>query len=360
MRCSLALTFTVLLTLVSGSIDSFGADFCVDNASDLQGALSTAAGNGENDVIMVVQGNYSENFYYYSVQGYGLTLLGGYAAGCTARVVDASNCLLDGSGGERVLSFYDVNGGDCTVDGFTLQNGNGNFDGAGVYAESYSESGTAGDITLRNNIVRTNTSQQGGGGIYARSGTKDGTAGNVVLVNNVISGNSAGVGGGVFASSYTTQGIPGTVTATNNTITGNTASVYGGGAFLYAYSNTVPGGILDCYNNIIWGNTGPRGADMDIRDDINSTLNGYNNVVSDVNGTWTNSGDNRDADPLFVDAAGGDYHILKTSPCRDAGLATAPQVPKKDFEGQLRVKVDIGADEYLQAGLPGIPLLLLD
>ena len=104
--------------------------------------------------------------------------------------------------------------------------------------------------------------------------------------------NSAGVGGGVFASSYTTQGIPGTVTATNNTITGNAASVYGGGAFLYAYSNTIPGGILDCYNNILWGNTGPKGADIDISDAINSTRNGYNNVVSAVSGTWTNSGGN--------------------------------------------------------------------
>ena len=233
MRCLLALIFTVLLTLVSSLTGSFGADFCADNASELQIALSTAAGNGENDVIMVVQGNYGGNFSYSSGQGYGITLLGGYAAGCTARVVDPSNCVLDGSGGERVFSFYDGNGGDCTVDGFTLKNGNsGNFDGAGIYAESYSESGTAGDITLRNNIVRMNASQQGGGGIYARSGTKDGTAGNVILVNNVISGNSAGVGGGVFASSYTTQGIPGTVTATNNTITGNAASVYGGGAFL--------------------------------------------------------------------------------------------------------------------------------
>jgi hypothetical protein len=352
--------FTVLLTLVLGPVCSFGADFCVDNASDLKTALSTAAGNLEDDVIMVVQGKYESLFGYWSSQGYSLTLLGGYTLGCAVRGLDPANTVLDGGGTGQVLRLYDINGGDLTVDGFTLQNGDTNYDGSGVNAESYSESGIAGDITLSNNIVRMNTSQQGGGGIYTRSGTRDGTAGKVVLLNNVITRNSAAVGGGVFASSYTQYGLPGTVNITNNTVTANTASLYGGGAFAYAYSSTTPGGILDCCNNIIWENTGPTGADIDISSAINSTLNGYNNLYSAINGTWTNSGGNIDADPLFVDAAGGDYHILKISPCRDAGLATAPQVPKRDFEGQPRAKVDIGADEYPQAGLPGIPLLLLD
>jgi hypothetical protein len=51
-----------------------------------------------------------------------------------------------------------------------------------------------------------------------------------------------------------------------------------------------------------------------------------------------------DADPLFVDSAAGDYHILFDSPCRDAGDAASS--PGKDFEDDPRTLPDIGADEF--------------
>jgi hypothetical protein len=161
--------FTVFLTLLFNTVYSFGAEFCVDNAPDLKTALSTAQSNGESDVIRVVQGNYNGNFSYNSSQGYSITLLGGYTAGCAGRVVDPANSLLDGGGTGRVLSLSNNGGGDFLVDGFTLQNGQYSGDGGGVYAESSSDSGTAGDVTFTNNIFRMNTSEQGGGGVYARS-----------------------------------------------------------------------------------------------------------------------------------------------------------------------------------------------
>jgi hypothetical protein len=54
---------------------------------------------------------------------------------------------------------------------------------------------------------------------------------------------------------------------------------------------------------------------------------------------------NLDADPLFVDAQRGDYHILWGSPCRNAGLANARH-PQVDYEGDTRSSIDIGADEF--------------
>ena len=43
------------------------------------------------------------------------------------------------------------------------------------------------------------------------------------------------------------------------------------------------------------------------------------------------------SEPLFVDAAGGDYHLSPTSTCIDAGENAAPALPLTDFEHQTRV-----------------------
>jgi parallel beta-helix repeat protein len=61
--------------------------------------------------------------------------------------------------------------------------------------------------------------------------------------------------------------------------------------------------------------------------------------------TWGEG--NIDADPLFVDAAGGDFHVAETSPLVDAG--TAAGAPDHDIDGNARPcgkEVDIGATEY--------------
>ena len=66
--------------------------------------------------------------------------------------------------------------------------------------------------------------------------------------------------------------------------------------------------------------------------------------------TWGSG--NIDADPLFEDAAQGNYHLRKGSPCVDAGTKTV--APEYDYEGSPRLssvggddKPDIGADELI-------------
>ena len=44
----------------------WGAEFCVNNATDLQSALTIAASNSADDTIKVVQGTYTGNFTYTS------------------------------------------------------------------------------------------------------------------------------------------------------------------------------------------------------------------------------------------------------------------------------------------------------
>jgi len=239
--------------------------------------------------------------------------------------------------------------------------GNYAFDyGGGVFIESVCYStGNLRTVKLTSNIIQENSVNESYGGIYVDSYSSSGAAADVRLVNNMIVKNKVSKGGtgGFYVSSGTESGTPGDITLTNNTIAENTAVSGPGGAKFYLKDNT-----LKVYNNIIWGNkASSTPADVSFYSNGNPiTANGYSNLVSAVVETWTNSGDNIDADPLFVNAVGGDYHIHEISPCRNAGLAAAPEAPKKDFEGELRSRVDIGADEYPQASLSGIILLLFD
>ena len=42
-------------------------------------------------------------------------------------------------------------------------------------------------------------------------------------------------------------------------------------------------------------------------------------------------------DPLFVNAAGGDYHLQNTSPAIDAGDNGAPNLSQQDYDGNPRI-----------------------
>lgn len=55
------------------------------------------------------------------------------------------------------------------------------------------------------------------------------------------------------------------------------------------------------------------------------------------------------SDPMFCDKAGGDFHLLSTSPCIDAGDESATTAGCLDIDNEPRAQgaaVDIGADEF--------------
>jgi hypothetical protein len=266
MKRVLFLAIVCLASLVFWAGGAWAAEFCVYpggvDEHDLQTALNTAQFNGEDDVIMVVQRtSYSGHFTYYSDEGHSITLAGGYTAGCAGRVVNPANTVLDGAHTGRVLGIGN-NAGNIQVDGFTIRNGSLTGEsGGGVFASTYSASGTAGTITLLNNTITGNTST-GAGGVDAESSSDSGTAGNVYLGNNIITGNSAtnGYGGGGYIQTYSATGTGGTVTLLNNTITGNTAtgSSGGGGGFYVATHSGVgiaDAGTVSFTDNTIQGNT---------------------------------------------------------------------------------------------------------
>jgi PKD repeat protein len=375
---------------------------CVSTSAELQSALTAAENNDSDDVIKLVQGTYAVTgnnnspFSYSSSESYNLVLQGGYTAGCSSRVQDPANTVTDGEGVSMAMSFYDAFLSESLhkiiIEGITVQNGTGGID---VYT-------VRGSILVRDSIVRGNNNPSSFGGINTTStygnvtiqdtviennvGSSQGgvwlgsSSGDVSLLRNIITGNSAAnEGGGVYISTSF-----GDITAANNVIAGNTATNYSAGMKVSIsdygtarlVNNTIvenkvlnrtgsKGGLnltmgnasssADIYNNIFWDNRAQTSGDMYIENVYGGTVNAFNNSFdpAKVFGSFTSEGDNINADPLFVDAANGDYHLLGGSPCIDEGSGSAPSLPSEDFEGDARTlgtEPDMGADEFHTAG----------
>jgi PKD repeat protein len=160
------------------------------------------------------------------------------------------------------------------------------------------------------------------------------------ISNNAVNAqsNSHARGGGL----YFNFGAPDLV---NNTITGNSVSesysvMYdreGGGIYLY-------GSNLSIVNSILWDNAP---EEVFVSDYATLTVaysdvqGGQAGVVIEGSPTVNDAGGNINADPLFADAANGDYRLQAGSPAIDAGTAF--------FEWEGRVVVDLSPDEYVGA-----------
>lgn len=336
---------------------------CVTNAPELQSALNLAQSNGKDNVIRLVQRTYrvSENnnrmFSYESAGPYRLYLMGGYTTGCSSRELNPANSILDGGNIDQgwndggVLYLVDWHStafsGFMEVNGVSIQNGKADWGGGlNIYTE-------AGSAALINNIIKNNTASRYGGGAYV--GTDTGT---VTLINNVIAHNTALYDyGGMYAEIYY-----GHMYLINNTIYNNTFITSGGiagGMYIGAYYLL---SVVDMHNNIIWNNPGASGSEIYLDNYWSGagTINAYNNDFdpAKVFGTFTNSANNINADPLFVNSAAGDYHLATGSPAINAGNNSAPLLGVADFEGEVRISgatVDIGADEYHPANFSIVP-----
>ncbi len=339
----------------------------------IQAAIDAAA-NG--DTVLVAAGIYYEN----------ITL----KDGVQVRGAGADVTTINGGGVEPVVTAVEVGSG-TVLDGFTITNGNvgngrgirlnggspvitnnvvtqnsgGGFyahfssatiahntisdnsaaNGGGIYVDNWpSNTGPMPNIEY-NNIYGNNTSGAaagGGGGIYLQFSSPTvrgntiaansadaggGIAANhsfSIIANNIIISNSAGKygGGGLWVVNNSSPFI------VNNTVVNNTASGPGTGIGSSG-SQTFPFDITNC---IVWGN-----------DLYNCTA-----TYSDIEGGYPGEG-NINADPRFVDIAGGNLHLLPDSPCINAGNPNyVPGPYETDIDGDPRViglRIDMGADE---------------
>jgi uncharacterized repeat protein (TIGR02543 family) len=244
-----------------------------------------------------------------------------------------------------------------TLNGVTFLNNSTSRSGGGIFARD--------GITLNlNNVVFQGNQAQGqGGGIYSyistlnmknvkflgnSSGSHGGgifnKGGITTIVNALFSGN-ASTGSGTYGGGINVDG--GSVELANATFSANSSGHIGGAVM-------VQSGSLKLTNSILWNNSATPGYQ-----DIYSTSAGTATVTYSTLNTFRSNitaGDGCiEDDPLFVNAAGGDFHLQSGSPCIDAGTnkpyesGGIAEGITTDLGGNMRiinVRVDMGPYEY--------------
>ncbi|MFH1999776.1 MAG: right-handed parallel beta-helix repeat-containing protein [Planctomycetota bacterium] len=215
---------------------------------------------------------------------------------------------------------------------------------------------------LIGNRVMENHGAHTGGGFYLWSSSP-------VVIDNLIEGNGAQFGGGIAC-------IIASPLIANNlfhmNLGGYGGGIYGGFESMAQivnntfYDNTAPYGSALCSwrsslsmdNCVVWSPETRDGPAILIGTTSNPStfhishcnIKGGMAAVEVEPGCAFFWGEGMvNADPLFVDAPSGDFHLIFNSPCRGSGDNAVAGVLDHDFEGDPRTAygtVDIGADEF--------------
>lgn len=199
----------------------------------------------------------------------------------------------------------------CSLIGNTAANS------GGLVGSNGGDAGFETAVTMSRSVVRDNSALRGGA-IYNPYGELE-------LTNCEFSGNSADEGGAVYNTGSRSKRV------SNSTFVANSADL--GGAIF------TRGARFEVTNTIAWANTHDQ-----IHEDPFTIQPA---MYSCIQGGYPGEG-NVDADPRFVDQAGGDFRLAAGSPLINAGTNDAEGVSELDLAGDPRVqhcRVDIGAYE---------------
>ncbi|UCF44435.1 MAG: right-handed parallel beta-helix repeat-containing protein, partial [Planctomycetota bacterium] len=248
-----------------------------------------------------------------------------YGAGmyCDLSSPTVTNCIFsDNTAANYGGGMYNYDNSNPNVTNCIFSDNTAANDGGGMY--NYLSSGP----TVTNCIFSGNSATDRGGGMYNYDNSNPNVT-NCIFTDNT----AANYGGGM------SNGQNSNTMVTNCIFHGNEATTNGGGMYNYDNSNPI---LTNC---ILWGN-------------VNGQIAGNWGTVnySCLQGSLPPSGTgNIDADPLFVDAGGGNLRVKVGSPCVDAGdNNSVPAGVTTDLDGNPRVVdgdwngtdiVDMGAYE---------------
>jgi len=282
----------------------------------------------------------------------------------------AVGCGIYVSGGSPLIQNNTITGNDQTGAG------DGGQGGGGILV-SGSDSAPAAPQIIGNTIANNSVAYGGNGG-----GISVGYFSSPLIQGNLIQGNSAyNFGGGVALQSYNSPVL------VQNLIVNNTSSGGGSGGGLYispnsnvtqvtsntiaansAYDNTSGiyvtgfGQNATFTNNIVVAAAGQSAITCNSLYSSLSPVFSHNDAFTAQGTAWagicdttSNPGD-ISAEPLFMSAANGDFHLQAGSPAIDAGDSSASNLPNTDLDGNPRVAgtIDLGAYEVVTTSAANI------
>ena len=327
--------------IAAAAVPAAAATFCATDSAGLQSALTTAAGNGEDDTIHVAAGTFVpptvQGFSYAGSDPHALIVDGGYVAflgnPCGLHFEGAYFTIIDGNADGQLFNF--LGPGDLSLARLTFRNGVNatNNSPIGIGTGAYT-----GAVTLDRIVVS--------GNVTAVPAIFVGTAGPVTVRNSVFVDNEITPGyanpPAVQFESYNSNGSSGGLVFNGNTVSSNISLIAGGNARAVL---AVMDGPLNLANNIFWGNT-----NIDVVVDAEGVVSsnvGWNDFgVAQFFGLSDDGGNYHNIDPRFV--GGGDYRLTPASPLQNGGGNLAiGGVGSYDAAGKTRIvgQIDLGAYE---------------
>ncbi|NCT66985.1 MAG: right-handed parallel beta-helix repeat-containing protein [Rhodanobacteraceae bacterium] len=329
------------------------AEVCVKDVAGLKGALTSFELQpvGSTFTIKLVQGTYAVGNQLARLYGANaddvasLRLLGGYTTGCSSRVVNPANTVLDGLGtAASGMGFLMRGDSNALIEGVTFTR----FKGKSNQAWGESE------VLLITNDIHPSDSQvfevrqcrfthNSGQNVVRMSGAQ------MRFVNNLVSDSTlaqeaSGIDLGAFTVTLDAR-IDGTVTATNNTIVRTT----GGPAMRLGTLVTGSSGrISEVTDNILWNNQSWDIVFTGSTQYVYPLMASFN-LYNSANSNFPQNPGDLHVDPRFVDAANENFRLASNSPAINSGaLIQLMGFPARDLDGAARIvgsRIDLGAYE---------------